>query len=116
MDATAAAEYKQGRDFVFAARTADLSAVKNLLADGVPVGFRDTANGANGWTALKWAASEGHEEVLELLLEHGAAMEEAKLIALRTDLGKLGRHPAPLGCIQGACANRVAAIDGEAQA
>ena len=73
MDATAAAEYKQGRDFVFAARTADLSAVKNLLADGVPVGFRDTANGANGWTALKWAASEGHEEVLELLLEHGAA-------------------------------------------
>ena len=88
MDATAAAEYKQGRDFVFAARTADLSAVKNMLADGVPVGFRDTANGANGWTALKWAASEGHEEVIELLLEHGAAVEEAKLISLRTDLGE----------------------------
>jgi len=71
-------EYVKGKDLVFAARTGDLDAVRTLLLEGTPVGFRDTREGADGWTALKWAASEGHEEVLALLLEHDAALEEAK--------------------------------------
>jgi hypothetical protein len=63
---------KKGADMIYAARFGDIEAVKALLADRVPLGFKD----GSGWTALKWAASEGHEEVLALLLEHGAAEDE----------------------------------------
>ena len=35
-----------------------------LLAEGVPVGFHDTADGASGWTALKWAAQSGNTEII----------------------------------------------------
>ena len=75
-------EYAMGKDFVFAARTGDFAAVKKALADGVAVNFRDTRDGANGWTALKWAASEGHTEVLTLLLDHDAAAGEVEVDAL----------------------------------
>ena len=63
---------KKGLDMIYAARMGEVDEVKALLADGVPVGFRD----ASGWTALKWASSEGHEAVLALLLESGAAEDE----------------------------------------
>jgi len=63
-------DFIKGKDLVYAARTGALDDVKQLLDEGTPVGFHD---GPAGWTALKWAASEGHEEVLALLLEHGAA-------------------------------------------
>jgi hypothetical protein len=67
-------EEQRGKDLIYAARTGDIDAVKALLAEGVPVGFRD----ASGWTSLKWASSEGHEEVLVLLLEQGASEEEVE--------------------------------------
>jgi peptidoglycan/xylan/chitin deacetylase (PgdA/CDA1 family) len=49
-----------------AANTGNIEAVKQHLADGVNV----TADG--GFTALHFAASEGHKEVVELLIATGA--------------------------------------------
>ena len=63
---------KKGGDLIYAARNGDIETVKSLLGDSVPIGFRD----GSGWTALKWAASEGHEDVLALLLDFGAAEDE----------------------------------------
>ena len=66
------ADGKRGENFIYAARSGDAEAIGTLLTDGVPIGFRDKS----GWTALRWAASNGHEDVLALLLEHGAAEDE----------------------------------------
>jgi ankyrin repeat protein len=33
------------------------------------------AKASNGWTALRWASSNGHEAVVKLLLEKGADVE-----------------------------------------
>lgn len=63
---------KKFGDFFFAARMGDVDTVKALIADGVPVGFADPS----GWTALRYAACEGHEEVVDALLEVGAAEDE----------------------------------------
>ena len=63
-----------GADMIYAARMGDLETVKALLANSVPIGFKD----GSGWTALKWAASEGHEDVLALLLDSGAADDEVE--------------------------------------
>ena len=49
--------------------------MQSLLDEGVPISVRD----GSGWTALKWAASEGHEAVLKLLLERDAAEAEAEI-------------------------------------
>ena len=70
-------EYVNGNDLVFAARTGDYKTVEQLLTAGVPASFHNTRNGTSDWTALKWAASEGHEDVLTLLLEYNAAQAEA---------------------------------------
>jgi len=63
---------KRGADMIFATRQGDVATVKALLAEGVPAGFIE----ASGWTALRWAAAEGKEDVLALLLEHGAMEDE----------------------------------------
>jgi len=65
-------EAKQGQDLILAAKHGEITAVQELLASGLPVGFRD----ASGWTALMWAASEGHDDIVTLLLDNGAAEAE----------------------------------------
>jgi len=51
-----------------AACLGQLEKVKQLLAAGVEIDARDP----QGWTALRWAAQEGHADVVRLLLAHGA--------------------------------------------
>jgi hypothetical protein len=63
---------RRGADMVFAARQGNEKEVLKWLSEGVPVSYRDP----NGWTALRWAACEGHEDVLALLLENGAHEDE----------------------------------------
>jgi len=72
---------KRGADMIYAARQGDEKEVQRLLNEGVPVSFR----GNGGWTALRWAAAEGHEGVLSLLLEQGAMEDEVEASA--DDLG-----------------------------
>lgn len=92
-------ELQKGLDFVYAARVGDIDTVRQLLADEnpVPVGFRDSRVNEEGqpigsnWTALKWAASEGHDEVLALLLENGAAADEEAEQQQARDADELGR-------------------------
>lgn len=52
-----------------AARQNNMEEAKRLLAAGVPV---DERASRTDWTALQWAASDGHPEMCALLLEHGA--------------------------------------------
>ena len=51
-----------------AARTGNIEAVKQHLADGADV----NAKSSGGRTPLHWAANRGHEEVAELLIAKGA--------------------------------------------
>lgn len=51
-----------------AACLGQLEKVKQLLAEGAEVDALDP----QGWTALRWAAQEGHVDVVQLLLAHGA--------------------------------------------
>jgi len=51
-----------------AARTGNIQAVKQHLADGAEV----NAKSSGGRTPLHWAANRGHEEVAELLIAKGA--------------------------------------------
>ena len=83
-----ALETKKAKDMIYAARTGDLDGVKAQIDEGVPVGFRDSS----GWTALKWASSEGHQEVVAYLLEASAA--EAEVVVADEPSGAAG---APTG-------------------
>jgi len=51
-----------------AARTGNIEAVKQHLADGAEV----NAKSSGGRTPLHWAAIEGHKEIAELLIAKGA--------------------------------------------
>lgn len=67
---------KKGQDLIYAAKEGLGSEVQELIGQGVPVGFRDNS----GWTALCWASSEGHVDVVTLLLDNGASEEEIELM------------------------------------
>ena len=67
---------KRGPDMIFAARQGDVDTVRDLLGSGVPIGFKDPS----GWTALRWSASEGQEDVLALLVDHGAHEDEVEAV------------------------------------
>ena len=54
-----------------AARVGSLAAVKSLLARGATVDARDERRGQ---TALMWASAEGHADVVQTLIELGAAV------------------------------------------
>lgn len=65
-----------------AAKNGQVDVVRELLCRGVDVDDRiiysDTAKiiiDQADWTALMWAANEGHDEVVRVLLDHGAAIE-----------------------------------------
>ena len=58
-------ENKLGADLIMSVRMGDVEQAKTLLSDGAPASFTD----AGGWSALTWAASEGHTEIIDLLLE-----------------------------------------------
>jgi hypothetical protein len=58
-------------DLIRASKSGDLPAVKNLLAQGAPLDGRD----AYGKTALFWAVTDGHREVVRALLEKGAQVK-----------------------------------------
>ncbi len=53
------------------ARIGDYLTVDRYLHDGADVNCRDK----HGLTPLIWAAIQGHEEVVRLLLEHGGDLE-----------------------------------------
>lgn len=65
-------ETKKGQDLILAAKLNELDEARELLGSGISVGYRDAA----GWTALTWASSEGHTDMVTLLLENGAADAE----------------------------------------
>ncbi len=56
------------REFLKRVKDADLAAVELFLASKMNVDARDQ----EGQTALMIAASEGHNEIVRLLVEHGA--------------------------------------------
>ena len=66
-----------GTELILSARMGDVEQAKILLSGGAPVSFKD----AGGWTALTWAASEGHIEVIDLLLEVKPASPEGEVKA-----------------------------------
>jgi len=75
---------------VEAARSGDAAAVRGLLAQGLDV---NQASG-DGLTALHAAAEKGSLEIVDLLLEHGAAIEPTTRIGSYTPLhlAALGGH------------------------
>ena len=58
-------------DLLTAAALGRLNAVDRFLDDGSDIRAADR----NGMTPLHWAASEGHGDVVRLLIEHGAPLE-----------------------------------------
>lgn len=48
--------------------TGHATLVKSLLASGADVKIIDTA----GWNVLHWSAFHGFEQIVEILIEHGA--------------------------------------------
>jgi uncharacterized protein len=85
-------------------REGDLKAVKNLLATGVDV----NAKNKDGETALAAAAGtyKGSDEIVELLLDRGARVNERSLgdIAIWVDVG-FGFHDDPMPSYSFRCGN-----------
>ena len=65
---TTSGEVGQPRPFFEAAKAGDLSSLSHHIGAGISIDSKDDIQ----FTALHWAASLGHEEVVTLLLEHGA--------------------------------------------
>src|SRR5436190_6838814 len=70
MRASRKAELRETRnnELIAAASDGDVTAVRRLLDEGAEVEAGDNA----GWTSIIQAARSGHNEVVRLLLEHGA--------------------------------------------
>jgi len=61
-----------------AARTGNIEAVKQHLADGTDVNAKD----AEGWTPLHLAASVGRKEIAELLIDKGADVNAKGVVGM----------------------------------
>jgi uncharacterized protein len=62
-------------EFIDAVKAGQLEAARTMLDRGTPVATRDKKHAA---TALMWAAHEGHVELVQLLLDRGARIDERK--------------------------------------
>ena len=62
---------------MFAARAGSVEVVRRLAAAGV----NPNAGTAGGHTALMWAAAEAHAGVAQVLIDHGAALVDARTAA-----------------------------------
>ncbi|MBQ4401572.1 MAG: ankyrin repeat domain-containing protein, partial [Synergistaceae bacterium] len=56
------------KDFLELCKSGNAERVEDAIMSGANV----NAKGDNDWTALMWAAWDGHTDVVELLLKHGA--------------------------------------------
>lgn len=107
-----------------AAKAGDVTAVKQLLYGRLasPNAAQGASSGYAGWTPLHWAASEGHTEMIKLLLARGAKPNQLTtahrwtplhlaaskahtsavqaLLAGGADAGQLGSVKALLACSQ----------------
>jgi ankyrin repeat protein len=79
---------------MFAARSGHADAVVALLSLGAQV---NAAESLRGTTALMWAAEHGHAAVLEVLLEHGADIQQQSRVFTPVQAAGLGwaRGPGP---------------------
>jgi ankyrin repeat protein len=69
-----------GTPLMIASRTGNLKAVKLLLAHGADPNAKE---GSRGQTALMWAVSEGHPEVVRALLDRGANIRARSMASRR---------------------------------
>ncbi len=90
MVAWAAAKLEEERKTILgAAKHGDLKQVQALVAAGSNLGQRSATN---GFTPLHWAVAGGHEDVVKLLLSHGASVK---------DKTKYGLTPLELAAVEG---------------
>jgi ankyrin repeat protein len=88
--------FKQSYYYVNAANRGDVAAVQRYLRSGVAVDVKSLGE----MTAMRWACFQGHEEVVRVLLAHGAdpsggllearQMHRQNIMALLRDAGAKG--------------------------
>jgi ankyrin repeat protein len=88
--------FKKSYYYVNAANRGDAAAVERYLNAGVPVDVKSLGD----MTAMRWACFSGHDEVVRLLLAHGAnpsggllearQMHHQKVVALLEQSGAKG--------------------------
>ena len=94
-EAAAIDESRLGSSLIASAKAGDVESAKSLLESGAPAGFTDSG----GWSSLTWAASEGHTEVVALLLEQEGVAPEADSakagegLAVPTDVPAMNNNP-----------------------
>lgn len=64
-------QQQRSEELLAAAKAGDAALAARLLADGARHGVTDE----NGWGALLWASCNGHDAIVEALIEHGAHLE-----------------------------------------
>lgn len=94
-DAMAINESLMGSDLIASAKAGDVEQARSLLLSGALAGFKDSG----GWSSLTWAASEGHTEVVTLLLEQEGVAPEAESgkagegLAVSADVPEMNNNP-----------------------
>ncbi len=71
---------------LIAAHEGEAAEVKKLLEKGSNIKVTASYKHVNGWTALHFAAQEGHEKIIELLIAKGADINQKDKVQQRTPL------------------------------